>query len=230
LGTPPPVADLGATRTVGRRRIGDIGALIWVSEQLDLIGHIDRACGNLGASEGPSEGEWTVAVAIQRACAAGPKCNLADFLEGSVPRLSCLLSNRFSGQGFHRVAQQVTDTQLEQSQVAISKASVARFELSSDVLAFDTTNFDTHISTVTSGTLPRRGHAKSKRSDLRVVGPGVLVSETGYVPLLYRTYAGNASDQAVLAACQEGLRHSHEALERWFPNILSCMTPEAVDP
>jgi len=47
---------------------------------------------------------------------------------------------------------------------------------------------------------------------------------------LYRTYAGNASDQAVLAACQEGLRHSHEALERWFPNILSCMTPEAVDP
>src|SRR5271165_1867620 len=124
--TPPPVADLGATRTVGTRRIGDIGALIWVAEQLDLIGHIDRACGNLGASEGPSVGEWTVAVAIQRACAPGPKCDLADFLDGSVPRLSCLPSSRFSGQGFHRVAQQVTDTQLEQAQVAISKASVAR--------------------------------------------------------------------------------------------------------
>ena len=210
---PPPVADLGATRTVGTRRIGDIGALIWVTEQLDLIGHIDRACGEVGASEGPSVGEWTVAVAIQRACAPGPKCDLADFLEGSVPRLSCLPSGTFSGQGFHRVAQQVTDMQLEQAQVAISKASVARFELSTDVLAFDTTNFDTHIATLTCGALARRGHAKSKRSDLRVVGLGILVSETGHVPLLYRSYAGNASDQAVLGACLEGLRHLHEALD-----------------
>ncbi len=192
----PPVADLGATRTVGTRRLGDVGALIWVAEQLDLIGHIDRACGDLGAAQGPSVGEWTVAVAIQRACAPGPKCELAEFLEGSVPRLSCLPSASFSGQGFHRVAQQVTDAQLEQVQVAISKAAVARFELSTDVLAFDTTNFDTHIATPTPGTLARRGHAKSKRRDLRVVGLGVLVSETGQVPLLYRSYAGNASDQA----------------------------------
>ena len=210
---PPPVADLGATRTVGTRRLGDVGALIWVAEQLDLIGHIDRACGDLGAAQGPSVGEWTVAVAIQRACAPGPKCDLAQFLEGSVPRLSCLPSTSFSGQGFHRVAQQVTEVQLEQVQVAISKAAVARFALSSDVLAFDTTNFDTHIATPTPGALARRGHAKSKRRDLRVVGLGVLVSETGQVPLLYRSYAGNASDQAVLGACLEGLRQLHEALD-----------------
>ncbi len=210
---PPPVADLGATRTVGTRRLGDVGALIWVAEQLDLIGHIDRACGDLGAAQGPSVGEWTVAVAIQRACAPGPKCDLAEFLEGSVPRLSCLPSTSFSGQGFHRVAQQVTEVQLEQVQVAISKAAVARFSLSTDVLAFDTTNFDTHIATPTPGALARRGHAKSKRRDLRVVGLGVLVSETGQVPLLYRSYAGNASDQAVLGACLEGLRQLHEALD-----------------
>src|ERR1022692_3086774 len=62
---PPPVADLGATRTVGTRAVGDVGALIWVAEQLDLIGHIDRACGNLGAKQGPSVGELAVAVAIR---------------------------------------------------------------------------------------------------------------------------------------------------------------------
>jgi len=32
-----PVADLGSTRTIGTRRVGDVGALIWVAEQLDLI-------------------------------------------------------------------------------------------------------------------------------------------------------------------------------------------------
>jgi transposase len=209
----PPVADLGAMRTVGTRSIGDVGALIWVAEQLDLIAHIDRACGNLGAKDGPSIGELAVAVAIQQVCAPGPKRALGDFLEASVPRLSCLPASVFSGQAFHRVAQQATEHDLEQAQVAIAKAAVARFQLSAAVLAFDTTNFDTHIAPVTPGELARRGHAKNKHSDLRVVGLGLLVSETGHVPLLYRTYSGNGSDQGLLEACLEGLKQLHEALD-----------------
>jgi transposase len=209
----PPVADLGATRTVGTRSVGDVGALVWVAEQLDLVGQLNRVCGNVGAKGGPSVGELVVAVAIQRACAPGAKRKLAEFLNRSVARVSCLPSAVFTGQAFHRVAQQVTDRQLEQAQVAIAQAAVTRFELATDVLAFDTTNFDTHIATVTPGELARRAHAKSKRRDLRVVGLGVLVSETGHVPLLYRTYAGNGSDQGVLQACLDGLRELHEALD-----------------
>jgi transposase len=210
---PPPVADLAATCTVGTRALGDVGALVWVAEQLDLVGHIDRACGGIGAKDGPSVGELAVAVAIQRACAPGPKRDLGDFIDGSLPRVSCLPGSTFTGQAFHRVAQQLSECDLEQAQLAIAKAAVARFELSADVLAFDTTNFDTHIDTTTPGELARRGHAKTKRKDLRVVGLGVLVSETGHVPLLYRTYSGNGSDQAVLTACLGGLAQLHEALD-----------------
>jgi hypothetical protein len=210
---PAPLADLAATCTVGTRALGDVGALVWVAEQLDLVGHIDRACGGVGAKGGPSAGELAVAVAIQRACAPGPKRDLGDFLDASLPRVSCLPGSAFTGQAFHRVAQQVTEHDLEQAQVAIAKAAVTHFELSADVLAFDTTNFDTHIDTLTPGELARRGHAKSKRKDLRVVGLGVLVSETGHVPLLYRTYSGNGSDQAVLAGCLGGLAQLHEALD-----------------
>jgi len=210
---PPPIADLGATRTVGTRAVGDVGALVWIAEQLDLVGHIDRACKDLGAREGPSIGELAVAVAIQRACVPGPKCELGDFLDGSVARVSCLPGSTFSGQAFHRVAQQVGERQLEQAQVAIAKAAVARFDLTTDVLAFDSTNFDTHIATTTPGELAKRGHAKSKRKDLRVVGLGLLVSETGHVPLLHRTYPGNGSDQSLLAACLDGLGELHDALD-----------------
>ncbi len=210
---PAPVANLAATCTVGTRALGDVGALVWVAEQLDLVGNIDRACGGVGAKGGPSVGELAVAVAIQRACAPGPKRDLGDFLDTSLPRVSCLPGSAFTGQAFHRVAQQVTEHDLEQAQVAIAKAAVTHFELSADVLAFDTTNFDTHINTLTPGELARRGHAKSKRKDLRVVGLGVLVSETGHVPLLYRTYNGNGSDQAVLAGCLGGLAQLHEALD-----------------
>jgi len=211
---PPPVADLGATRTVGTRGVGDVGAMVWVAEQLDLTRLIDQACGGFGAKNGPSVGELTVAVAIQRACRPGPKRDLSAFLDGSVPRVSCLPGSAFTGQAFHRVAQQVTEEQLESVQIAIAKAAVARFELSTDVLAFDTTNFDTHIATTTKSDLARRGHAKSKRADLRVVGLGVLVSETGHVPLLYRTYPGNDSDQGVLTDCLKGLASLHEALDK----------------
>ncbi len=211
--SPPPVADLGATRTVGRRAVGDVGALVWVAEQLDIVTLIDQVCGKVGAKNGPSIGELTLAVAIQRACSPGSKRDLAEFLEGSVPRVSCLPSKAFSGQAFHRVAKEVSDRQLEQVQVAIAKAVVARFDLSANVLAFDTTNFDTHIATTTAGRLARRGHAKSKRSDLRVVGLGLLASEVGHVPLLYRTYAGNGSDQGVLDVCLKGLGELHDALD-----------------
>ena len=215
---PPPTADLAATQIVGNLAIGDVGALVWVAEQLDLIGRIDRTSGLPRRLSQPSLGEMVLAVAVQRACAPGPKVDLAGFLAGSLPRVSCLPAARFTGQAFHRLAQQVTEDDLEKVQVALAKAIVERFSLRTDVLAFDTTNFDTHIATPTSGELARRGHAKSKRRDLRVVGLGLLVSETEHVPLLYRTIPGNTSDQAVLRTCLEGLGKLQDALDGQRPS------------
>jgi len=210
---PPPVADLATVRTIGTQRVGDAGALVWVAEQLDLIGIIDRACGQTGPEDGPTIGEMVVAVAVQRACAPGAKRHLAAFLESCLPLVSCLPAAAFSGQAFHRLATQVSEEQLEKAQIEIARAAVERFELSTCVLAFDTTNFDTHIATTTAGELARRGHAKSKRCDLRAVGLATLVSETGHVPLLHRTYPGNGSDQAVLGSCLQALGQLHDVLD-----------------
>jgi len=154
-----------------------------------------------------------LAVAVQRACSPGPKRDLGAFLGESIPRVSCLPAESFTGQEFHRLATRVDDAQLETAQIALARAAVTRFKLGADVLAFDTTNFDTHIATTTEGELARRGHAKSKRSDLRVVGLGLLVSETGHVPLFHRTYAGNTSDHRVLEECLDGLGRLHDALD-----------------
>lgn len=210
---PPPVADLADTRTVGTKSVGDVGALAWVAEQLDVVGLVNQACGISNPAKGPSVGELALGVALQRACAPGAKRDLAAFLDGCVPRISCLPAGRFTGQSFHRGALGVTDEQLEQAQLAIAHAAVTQFGLSAEVLAFDSTNFDTHIATTTEGELAQRGHAKSKRSDLRLVGLGVLVSETGHVPLLYRTYPGNSSDQEVLTSCLKGLARLHDQLD-----------------
>ena len=224
---PPPVVDLALTRTIGTRRIGDVGALVWVAEQLDLVRLIDTACGCgvPGPTQGPTVGEIVLAVAVQRACAAGPKRQLARFLTSCVPRVSCLPAAAFTGQVFHRVARRVTDAQLARAQIEVAGAAIRRFALATDVLAFDTTNVDTHIATTTPGTLARLGHAKSKRRDLRVVGLATLVSETGHVPLLHRTYPGNGSDHAVLRACLQALGQLHDALDDAEPRARSaCRT------
>ncbi|MBI2216077.1 MAG: hypothetical protein HYU51_02170 [Candidatus Rokubacteria bacterium] len=209
-----PVADLSQTRTVGTRRIGDIGALAWVAEELDLVRTIDRVCGTSGPQAGPTVGEMVAAVATQRACAPAAKRHLRAFLASCLPQVSCLPASAFTGQAFHRLAAHVTEEQLAQAQIAIARAAVERFTLATDVLAFDTTNFDTYIATTTPGKLARRGHAKSKRGDLRVVGLAVLASETGHVPLLHRAYPGNGSDQAVLGECLAELGQLHAALDQ----------------
>lgn len=210
---PLPVADLAGARVTGSRAVGDVGALVWVAEQLDLVALIDRASRLEPPRSGPSLGEMVVAVALQRACSPGPKSALAGFLDRCLPRSSCLPASAFTGLAFHRLAARVSESLLQTIQVRVAAAIVERFELRTDVLAFDTTNFDTHIATTTGGELARRGHAKSKNSSLRVVGLGLLVSETEHVPLLYRTFPGNSSDQAVLQDCLDGLTELGDALD-----------------
>jgi len=124
-----------------------------VAEQLDLVKLIDKACGIQGPLDGPTIGEMVLAVAVQRACAPAAKCHLSKFLDSCVPRVSCLPASAFTGQAFHRLAAQVTDEHLENAQIEIARAAVERYELSTDVLAFDTTNFDTHIATTTPESL-----------------------------------------------------------------------------
>ena len=126
-------ADLGVTFTVGTKRVGDVGALAWVAEKLDLVGIINRACGG-SSKTGASIGEMVLAVAIQRATAPGPKRDLPEFLDGSLARISCLPASAFSGQVFHRLAAGVTAGQIDTAQVEIARAAVKGFKLSTDVL------------------------------------------------------------------------------------------------
>lgn len=198
---------------VEKKRVGDVGALLWVAEKLGLVELIDEACGLKRDVKKASAGEFVLAVALQRACQPGAKKDLSEFLNSSVVRASCLPAEAYSGQAFHRVASQVTEEQLEAAQIKIAEAAIEKFQLSTDVLAFDSTNFDTNIATTNRvSNLAKRGHAKSKRSDLRVVGLGVLASEKEHIPLLHKTYPGNESDQSLLTSCMEGLKKLRERM------------------
>jgi transposase len=83
---------------------------------------------------------------------------------------------------------------------------VGEFGLGISGLALDMTNFATFIDSA-NGKAPiaARGHAKQKRTDLRLVGLGMVVSRDGGVPLVGHAYPGNRPDVAVFGAVLDEL-------------------------
>ena len=72
---------------------------------------------------------------------------------------------------------------------------IAAFDLDTSSVALDMTNFATYIDT-TNGRAPiaQRGKAKQKRTDLRLVGLGLVVTRAGGIPLVWHAYPGNRPD------------------------------------
>jgi transposase len=195
---------------VGERRVGDVGALIEVAEELGVLSAFAGAAPRQG--DGPSLGEMVLAVALQRVCAPKAKVHLPEFLGSCLPRFTVQPPESMTGRAFYQATRKVSEELYDRVQVKLATRACQLFGLKSDVLAYDTTNFDTFIATTTEAALAQRGHAKSKRADLKVVGLALMTSATGSVPLFHRTYAGNESDKTVLAKTLGVLAQLHQEL------------------
>ncbi|MBU0487770.1 IS1634 family transposase [Patescibacteria group bacterium] len=72
------------------------------------------------------------------------------------------------------------------------------YQIQTDTLFYDTTNFFTYIDTTnTHCSVAQRGKNKQKRTDLRQVGLAMVVSKEDHIPLLHHTYQGNLQDCTV---------------------------------
>jgi transposase len=92
---------------------------------------------------------------------------------------------------------------------ALAQRLIEHFHVDLRTLLFDATNFDTFIDTQTPSDLAQRGHAKSKRTDLRIIGLALLVSTDFHVPLLSHLYPGNQNDTTVFDSVTESLLHRY---------------------
>ena len=77
-------------------------------------------------------------------------------------------------------------------------------------MALDMTNFATFIDTG-NGKAPiaQRGKAKQKRTDLRLVGLGLVVTRDGGIPLTWHAYPGNRPDVTQFPAMIDQLVARH---------------------
>ena len=83
---------------------------------------------------------------------------------------------------------------------------VETFSIDCSGLVLDMTNFATWIDSGNErAPIAQRGHSKQKRTDLRIVGLGLIVSTDGGVPLVSHAYPGNKPDVTQFPAMVEEL-------------------------
>lgn len=81
------------------------------------------------------------------------------------------------------------------------------YDLQSDTLFFDTTNFFTYIDTTNLRcTIAQRGKNKQKRYDLRQIGLAMVVTRKDMIPLFHLTYRGNMADATVFSTVIETIK------------------------
>src|SRR5271157_4274012 len=130
--------------------------------------------------------------ALNRLVAPCSKAAFADWWKTTAgDRLAKIGAPALDHRYFWDAMHAVTLEQLEEISRTIAVRIVGLSGVDVSSVALDMTNFATFIATA-NGKAPvaQRGKAKQKRSDLRLVGLGLVVTRDGGIPLTWHAYPG----------------------------------------
>ena len=172
---------------------GEVAALLALSRRLGLREIIDRVAPK--RDQGLSVGQLLELCILSRACAPCSKRHLAGWYEASaLVRLLRYPREALSSQRIWDAMGYLGAEEVARIEEEVARRVATECSLSADTLLFDTTNFATHLDSATPAELPRRGHSKTHRHDLRLVGLALLYLRNEQIPLLSSTYPGNQPD------------------------------------
>jgi RNA-directed DNA polymerase len=104
----------------------------------------------------------------------------------------------------------LTETQLVEIERRLSLRAIELFGLDLSGLVLDMTNFATFIDSANDrAPIAKRGKAKQKRHDLRLVGLALVVTSDGAVPVVSHPYPGNRHDSTQFTGLLD------EIVDRW---------------
>lgn len=184
--------------------VGAVTALFSLARELDVAGQINRAIsggGEVQVRAGLTVGESMVIAMIARACAPRSKRAFADWAGTTyLPQLMKFAAADLTSQHFRDQMNVMPTDKLPEIEQALVREVVHIEQLQLQALAYDTTNFYTHIaSTNQRAELPQRGHNKQGRHDLRQMGLALVVDQLTQLPLAHVLYEGARSDMKTFA-------------------------------
>jgi len=185
-------------------QFGALAALWNIAQELNIVRTIDRYVGK--RDQGLSCGQYILLAALNRAVAASSKSSLYEWYRKTVLyRLLPASKRSLASQRFWDHMSYLDESTIAKIEEDLTGRLIEHFKVDLQTLLFDATNFDTFIDTQTKADLPQRGHAKSKRKDLRIIGLALLVSKDFHIPLLSHLYPGNQNDAAMFGSVTESL-------------------------
>ncbi len=197
---------------------GDVAALWDIAQRLDLVPLLDSLFPK--RLQGLSCGQYLLLAAINRAIAPTSKVHFADwYRHTSLTRLLPADPALLSSQNFWNHMDLVTADKIFEFERQMTQRLIERFQLDLRALVYDGTNFFTYINTRTPSELPQRGHNKQKRTDLRQVNLGLLVSADFHIPLFHRVYAGNVHDSVEFRSITDDLAAHYRDLAQCCEHI-----------
>jgi len=193
---------------------GDAAAVWAVLQRLDVAGLIDSVAGPRRADAAASTGTYLTLAALNRVVAPCSKLAFAAWWKTTAAdRFTKIPASVLDHRKFWEAMHAVTPDQLAQIEQTVAARIIERFEVDISSLALDMTNFATFIDTGNDkAPIAQRGKAKQKRTDLRLVGLGLVVTRDGGIPLLWHAYPGNKPDVTQFPVMIDALRDRHAAL------------------
>ncbi len=187
---------LGLPDRVQHKDFGVAAAAWGMLEDTGVAGLIDAAAGLRRADAGASAGTYLALAALNRLAAPCSKLRFAEWwATTAAPRFTRIPATVLDHRRFWDAMHAVTLEQLEAAGQAITLRAVEMSGLDCSSVALDMTNFATFIDTQNKrAPVAQRGKAKQKRSDLRLVGLGLVVTRDGGIPLTWHAYPGDKPD------------------------------------
>ena len=205
---------LGLPDRVQHKDFGAVAAAWGLLEDLGVAQIIDEVAGARRSDAGASVGTYLVLAALNRLADPCSKRGFADWwARTAAPRFTKIPASVCDHRRFWDAMHAVTLEQLAEINRRIALRIVDAYGLDCSSVALDMTNFATFIDTG-NGKAPiaQRGKAKQKRSDLRLVGLGLVVTRDGGIPLTWHAYPGDRPDVTQFPAMVDQLRGQYEAI------------------
>lgn len=215
------LARLQQQRTALRVRSvssGAVDAAFALAQELGCATIINEAIGQVGGKprvrDGLDTGQSLVAAAIARLIHPSSKRAIAEWAaQTSLPARLGVEAGVLTSQHFWDQMDRVPVEAIAQLEQRIVQAVVQTEGIPVNLVAYDTTNFFTHLATTNRRSrLAQRGRGKQRRDDLRQLGLALVVSEEGQIPLGHVLYEGSRVDVRSLDVLLKPVRDRLRAL------------------
>jgi len=188
-------AGSGTAVRTQHKSFGDLAAVWGVLQGLDVAGVIDAVVPRY-PNAAASVGTYLALATANRVVAPCSKLAFADWWASTAgPRWLKLPDAALDHRRFWEAMDRISEADLKTIETEIGRRVVNQFGLDLSGLVLDMTNFATFIDSANDrAPIAQRGKAKQKRTDLRLVGLGLVVTRDGGIPLVAHAYAGDRPD------------------------------------